>query len=180
MRRVLAVTGPPCGGKSHFVHDAARHVSEAGLRVCSVSTGHVARSLADDSQRLLLDAGCMMPVPDEPFLRAVFSAADTSAEVLIIDGAPRYERQVDALIDLAREHHADLAMLILMVPVTTVQQYAVRRFGLADGHRAALDARLHLWYGRQFHEVYARMLQLGVQTFTDTDTALAWTDIRRK
>lgn len=167
--RIVAVTGAPCSGKSFICNRIMTQVGfEPDMPVHLISTSKIVRELASHDTRIMgmLAMGCMFP--SEGLLatnlyRVVYEALRMGESVLI-DGLPRFANQVELLQSWSHT----CRVLIIHPPAGAMTRYRSSRrteAGLVAGYPQMdfMDlSRMHLWYGRQLHEVVNKCLELKV------------------
>lgn len=131
MRKLIAVCGPPCSGKSVFAS------TYPGL---IVSSGRLARTIGNPAELGTLDQGRLFPDEDRLHL-ALDAVISTSRGDVIVDGVPRMPHQVEWLDKWRAEHFTSLEVHWLQPRQETHARYVASR-GEPDSKHLL---RLGLW-----------------------------------
>lgn len=166
--KIIAITGPPLGGKSTLAQAIRDHLKD--MDVGLISTGKLAKALAlkmpnphDMWHLRLLDYGLMFPNQTDIMegLKSQIMGLDAGGtKCAIVDGAPRFGSHVGSLNQMA-----ELLLTIIVQPSHGIikERLSVVASG-GDTHRVWMQPqREALWYGHQFHEIVAACCYLNSQ-----------------
>lgn len=140
MKRVFFLTGLPCSGKT----SAAKALADKVFRgkATHISTGDIARSLMMTPE--LKDQTTQADLfPGEDVLRATLKQAidNATTDVIIVDGFPRFDGQVDFIID----NFWDMDPKIIQVHVgDDITLYNRAKFRSRDGRDAMGEFHMRL------------------------------------
>lgn len=97
--RIIGVFGLPCSGKSTVIKAIVESSSEI---IAHISTGDIARRLSTDTEIKCMAEGNLFPLEDkirDEILSVVTKRQSQGAEIVFLDGCPRFDEQVQWMLD---------------------------------------------------------------------------------
>ncbi len=131
MRHYLIVFGPPASGKGYLCEKIIRGLEKNNLSSTYISTGDLIREEIKAQTELgkqieqIVQSGKL--VSDEIVGKLLEKALTTSAEVVIIDGYPRTEPQMNHLFSLIKDDSSRKIAIYRNTPLNIIKERIAKR-----------------------------------------------------